>query len=67
MNWHLHRGHTIIPKTSKVARLRENIQVYDFKMTKEEYESITALDINARFYDPETQTDFGWNNLPYFH
>jgi 2,5-diketo-D-gluconate reductase A len=24
LNWHLHRGHIIIPKTTKVERLGEN-------------------------------------------
>jgi D-xylose reductase len=68
LNWHIHRGHVIIPKTSKVERLRENIDVFNFNMTVEEYESITALDQNARFYDPETEPpEFGFNSLPYFH
>ncbi len=38
LNWHLHRGHIIIPKTCKVERLRENILVYDFQLTEEEYD-----------------------------
>lgn len=66
LNWHLHRGHIIIPKTSKIERLRENIQVYDFKMTDEEYDSISKLDKKARFYDPVLQSGFGWNLWPYF-
>ena len=56
----------MIPKTSKIERLRENINVSDFKMTQEEYDSISALDQNARFYDPETQKDYGWNNMPFW-
>lgn len=43
LNWHLSRGHQIIPKTTKVARLAENIAVWDFKLTEEEYEKITGL------------------------
>lgn len=45
LNWHLHgRGHIIIPKTVTIGRLAENFSVYDFKLTEEEYESISALD-----------------------
>ena len=56
----------IIPKTTKVERLQENHQVYDFTLTKEEYESISALDQNARLFNPKHIDGFGWNNLPYF-
>jgi diketogulonate reductase-like aldo/keto reductase len=30
LNWHLSRKHLVIPKTSNVNRLLENICVYDF-------------------------------------
>ena len=32
LNWHLHLGHVVIPKTTKKERLDENINVLDFKM-----------------------------------
>lgn len=66
LNWHISRGHIIIPKTSKVERLYENINVYNFKLTQEEYDQISALDKRARFYDPVLQKGFGWNLWPYF-
>ena len=66
LNWHLHRGIIIIPKTAKVERLGENINVYDFKLSEEEYASISALDKGARFYNPLHIPAFGWNNLPYY-
>jgi 2,5-diketo-D-gluconate reductase A len=36
LNWHVQRGIIIIPKTTKEARLPENIQVTDFAITAEE-------------------------------
>ncbi|TNV77264.1 hypothetical protein FGO68_gene15619 [Halteria grandinella] len=66
LNWHLWRGHQIIPKTTKVARLAENIQVWDFKLTEEEYESISGLNQDARFFNPKAFAAYGWNNMPYF-
>ena len=66
LNWHLHRGHVIIPKTTKTERLSENLQVYDFTMTDEEYDSITALNRGARFFNPREFAAYGWNNCPYF-
>jgi diketogulonate reductase-like aldo/keto reductase len=67
LNWHLSRKHLIIPKTSKVERLLENISVYDFEMTPEEYEQVSQLDKRARFYDPCRWGNFGgFNHWPYF-
>lgn len=66
LNWHLWRGHQIIPKTTKVARLAENINVWDFKLTEEEYESISGLNKDARFFNPKCFKEYGWNFLPYF-
>ncbi|TNV77145.1 hypothetical protein FGO68_gene4147 [Halteria grandinella] len=66
LNWHLWRGHQVIPKTAKVARLAENIQVWDFKLTEEEYESISGLNQDARFFNPKAFEFSGWNHLPYF-
>jgi aldehyde reductase len=30
LNWGLYRGHIIIPKSSKIERVIENFNVYDF-------------------------------------
>ena len=53
LNWHLYRGLIIIPKTTKTHRLAENFNVFDFKMEDSEYDSITALDKNVRFFEPK--------------
>ena len=37
LNWSLYRGHIVIPKTSNLKRLGENLNVYDFRMENEEY------------------------------
>jgi 2,5-diketo-D-gluconate reductase A len=67
LNWHIKgRGHLIIPKTTKVERLTENHQVYDFALTDQEYASISSLDLNARAFNPKHISGFNFNNLPYF-
>ena len=40
LNWHIHRGLIIIPKTTKTTRLAENFNVYDFKLDEEDYQKI---------------------------
>ncbi len=67
LNWHIKgRGHMVIPKTVKLERLGENIQIYDFTMTDDEYAAITSLDKNARLFNPKYIDGYGWNNIPYF-
>ena len=43
----------MIPKTIKPERLAENIDLFDFSLTKAEMEAISALNKNARYNDPE--------------
>ena len=67
LNWHtVHRGHLVIPKTANKGRLRENIDVFGFKLTEEEYASIDNLERNARFYNPLYFSYGIWKNWPYF-
>ena len=67
LNWHIkHKGHLVIPKTSNLKRLRENLFVYDFELDEKDYLKIDELDKKARFYDP-LYFGYGiWRNYPYF-
>ena len=67
MNWHLYRKHIVIPKTANLGRLKENHEIYDFNLTEEEYQSITALDMKgaARFFNP-IHWGGSFGNVPYF-
>jgi len=56
LRWGLQRGTSIIPKSTKEHRLRENINILDFNMTAEEMKAITALNSNHRFNDPGSFT-----------
>ncbi len=40
LNWGLRRGHCVIPKASSLGHLKENIELFDFKLTDEEVEQI---------------------------
>ena len=52
LRWGLQRGCSIVPKSSRVERLRENLEVFDFELDKESMEKISALNQNRRFNDP---------------
>ena len=44
LRWHLQRGVVVIPKSTHVERMRENLDVFDFTLTTEDMAAIAALD-----------------------
>lgn len=44
LRWHLQRGVVVIPKSTHVERMRENLDVFGFSLSREEMEAIAALD-----------------------
>ncbi|MNJ75205.1 2,5-diketo-D-gluconic acid reductase A [compost metagenome] len=55
MRWHLDSGLIVIPKSVTPARIRENFEVFDFKLDKDELGDITQLDIGNRLGpDPDS-------------
>ncbi|QTI87712.1 aldo/keto reductase [Streptomyces sp. AgN23] len=55
LRWHLQLGNVVIPKSVTPARIRENIDVFDFTLTPEDVEAINALDRGRRTGpDPDT-------------
>jgi len=52
LRWGVQRGTSVIPKTSKLERLVENLDIFDFELSAAEMESIAALNRNRRFNDP---------------
>lgn len=55
LRWQIQLGHSVIPKSIKATRIRENIDIFDFSLTDDEVASISALDTGKRGGpDPET-------------
>lgn len=52
LRWGIQRGTSVIPKTSRVERLSENLAVFDFTLTNDDMAAISALNRNRRFNDP---------------
>ncbi len=52
LRWGIQRGTSIIPKTSKPKRMRENLAIGDFQLSESEMSAISALNANRRFNDP---------------
>ncbi len=44
LRWHLQRGTVVIPKTTHIERMKENIDVFDFELSENDMYEISALD-----------------------
>lgn len=52
LRWLLQRGITVIPKSVHRNRMEENLNVFDFKLTDNEMQTIASLDKNeSQFFD----------------
>ena len=55
LRWHLQLGNVVIPKSVTPARVRENIDVFDFELDAEDMKEITGLHTGTRLgADPDT-------------
>jgi diketogulonate reductase-like aldo/keto reductase len=48
IRWHVEIGNVVIPKSVTPARIRENIDVFDFELDPEDVEAITGLNRDGR-------------------
>lgn len=48
LRWHLQEGRSAIPKSTKPARIAENLDVFDFELSKDQLAAIDALDTGER-------------------
>ena len=55
LRWHVERGDIVFPKSVTPDRIRENIGIFDFELSGEDVEAITALNRDERTGpDPDT-------------
>lgn len=52
LRWATLRGYSVVPKSSQVTRLVENISIFDFTLSSEEMAVITSLNCGRRYNDP---------------
>jgi len=48
LRWHIERGDIIFPKSVTDGRIKENIDIFDFELSGEDVEAISALNRNQR-------------------
>lgn len=58
LRWNIDRGVVVIPKSTHLERIQSNFDVFDFKLTQEEVDELSKLDMGytgtrAKHFDPE--------------
>jgi 2,5-diketo-D-gluconate reductase A len=44
LRWHIERGNIVFPKSTTPARIRENFELFDFELGRDDHEAIDGLD-----------------------
>ncbi|GCB66680.1 hypothetical protein scyTo_0010131, partial [Scyliorhinus torazame] len=57
IRWQVQRGIACIPKSATPSRIKENIEVFDFILSKEDMKQIESLDCNGRMIVPTLERD----------
>jgi len=63
LRWGVQRGCSVITKTTKTARLTENLNIFDFSLTEQEMQAVAALNKNRRFNDPGDFCEAAFNTF----
>ena len=63
LRWGVQRGTAVIPKSSKVDRLRENLHLEGFELSSDEMNMISALNRHQRFNDPGDFCEIAFNSF----
>ena len=66
LRWGVQRGYNMVPKSTQLERLKENLSVFDFELPAEDMAAISALDRHRRFNDPGVYTKFMGEYYPIF-
>jgi len=48
LRWHIERGDIVFPKSVTPARIKENIDIFDFELSGQDLEAITSLNRDQR-------------------
>lgn len=50
LRWHIQKGNIIFPKSTNPLHIKENSEIFDFKLTEDEMEEINKMGKTKRFF-----------------
>ncbi len=51
LRWHIDKGFIVIPGSKNLSHVKDNLDILDFKLSKEDLESIDKIHTNTRYYE----------------
>jgi len=60
LRWHVERGDIVFPKSVTPERIKENLEIFDFELSDDDIDAITALDKGEAGRRGPNPDDFNW-------
>ncbi|MBB3750317.1 2,5-diketo-D-gluconate reductase A [Mycolicibacterium sp. BK634] len=60
LRWHIERGDIVFPKSVTPARIKENLEIFDFELSDDDIDAITGLDKGEAGRQGPNPDDFNW-------
>ena len=60
IRWHIQKGFCVVPGSSNPKHIQENIEVFDFELTKEEMARMASLNQEKRYFNMTYQQIKDW-------
>jgi 2,5-diketo-D-gluconate reductase A len=60
LRWHIERGDIVFPKSVTPERIKENLEIFDFELSDEDIDAITALDKGEAGRQGPNPDNFNW-------
>ena len=62
LRWHIQKGNVVFPKSSNPKHIKENSEIFDFKLTPQEMEEINQMGKTKRFFNMPLEQQENFKN-----
>ena len=63
LRWHTQMGFIVIPGSKNPEHVRENFEIFDFKLTEDEMKEIAAIDKGVRYYNATPEQEEAYASM----
>ncbi len=63
LRWHTQMGFIVIPGSKNPDHVRENFDIFDFKLTDDEMKEIAAIDKGVRYYNATPEQEEAYASM----
>ena len=62
LRWHIQKGNVVFPKNSNPKHIKENSEIFDFELTKEEMDEINKMGKTKKFFNMPLEQQENFKN-----